>query len=92
MSIEQLKNFCVFETIFGAENKTHIAQWALDQIKALEAQRDEALAEVEKHEASIMSLCAKGKQDESLLRECWSVIAYAPGADVYAKLKERLGL
>jgi hypothetical protein len=37
MSLEQLKNFCEFEATFGAENKTHIAQWALAEIERLTA-------------------------------------------------------
>jgi hypothetical protein len=40
MSLEQLKNFCEFEATFGAKNKTHIAQWALEEIERLTQEAD----------------------------------------------------
>ena len=47
MSLEQLKNFCQFETDFGTENKTHIAQWALEEIERKDAALRAALDALE---------------------------------------------
>jgi phosphopantetheine adenylyltransferase len=58
-----------------------------------EAQRDEALAEVDSIKDSYSQLLAKKVQDEALLRECFEVIDFNYElVSIHIKLKERLGL
>jgi hypothetical protein len=86
----------------GATCQQHID--AGTRMIELEAQRDEALAEVERLKAAltqsnktITDVAKAGnllnKADELLLRECFEVIDFNyESVSIHAKLKERLGI